>query len=170
MNEGFLFIASFDHAKASQVFSLGREIINKALKKATKQAFKWGSREAAKAVSRLAKIPYSVARRRIKSRFTSDGRGQIWFGLNPVSIAFIAKAMPDKSFTNSKLNDHYFKREGKKRTPLIKLEQAIQENSSFYIEGELLDEVERKLYENVFTEIDKLLGREAGTSQAIYEQ
>lgn len=141
--------------------------ISKAIQAATRKTFKWAEREAAKEIAVESGIPYRVARTRTKSKYRLSGSGQVWFGLNPVSAKYLGAKERKGGFTNKKLNTHWFRRRGRERLPIERIEKPIEDDGMAYVEGDFPDRVKEKLIEEFFLALDKRTGRDAGTSQAI---
>jgi hypothetical protein len=141
--------------------------IKAAIQTATRKAFKWAEREAAKDIAAEAGIPYRAARTRTKSKYRLTGSGQIWFGLNPVSAKYLGAKDQKGGFTNAKLNEHFFRRRGKARLPIDRIEKPIEEDGTAYVEGDFPARVQERLIKEFFAALDKKTGRSAGTSQAI---
>lgn len=144
--------------------------ISAAIKTATRKTFKWAEREASKQIAAEAGIPYRAARERTRSKYRLSGSGQVWFGLNPVSAKYIYGSRikgVDGSFTNDKLNRHYFRRKGRERLPIERIEKPIEQEGLGVVEGDFPRDVQDRLIEEFFLALDKTKGRESGTSQAI---
>ena len=138
-----------------------------AIKTATRKTFKWAEREAAKQIAAEAQIPYRVARVRTRSKYRLTGSGQVWFGLNPVSAKYLGAKERKGGFTNKKLNQHFFRRRGRARLPIDRIEKPIEQDAEGVVQGDFPQDVQDKLIEEFFLALDKKAGREAGTSQAI---
>jgi hypothetical protein len=141
--------------------------ITAAIKTATRRTFKWAEREAAKQIAAEAGIPYRAARTRTRSKYRLTGSGQVWFGLNPVSAKYLGAKERKGGFTAPKLNQHFFRRRGRDRLPIDRVEKAIEDEGVGVVEGEFPREVQDRLIEEFFLALDKSKGRAAGTSQAI---
>lgn len=141
--------------------------ISAAIKTATRKTFKWAEREASKQIAAEAGIPYRAARARTRSKYRLRGSGQVWFGLNPVSAKYLGAKERKGGFTNAKLNEHYFRRRGRARLPIDRIEKPIEDEGIGVVEGSFPREVQKRLIEEFFLALDKKAGRSAGTSQAI---
>ncbi len=141
--------------------------IRTAIKTATRRTFKWAEREAAKDIAAEAGIPYRAARTRTRSKYRLSGSGQIWFGLNPVSAKYLGAKERKGGFTNKKLNQHFFRRRGRDRLPIERIEKPIEDAGTAYVEGDFRQQVQERLITEFFLSLDKTAGRDAGTSQAI---
>lgn len=154
-----------DHVKAA--LGVLESDIQSAIKTATRKAFKWAERHAAKEIAKEAGIPYRAARKRTKAKYRLTGSGSIWFGLNPVSAKYLGARERKGGFTAKKLNGHFFKRTGKGRLPIVRMEKPIEDDAMPMIEGEYPMEVQERLIQEFFLALDKKTGRTAGTSQII---
>jgi len=141
--------------------------ISAAIKVATRKTFKWAEREAAQEIAAEASIPYRVARARTRSKYRLTGSGQIWFGLNPVSAKYLAAKERKGGFTAKKLNGHFFRRKGRERLPIERIEKPIEDEGMGVVSGDFPDRIKEMLVETFFLALDKTSGRSAGTSQAI---
>jgi hypothetical protein len=141
--------------------------ISAAVKTATRKTFKWAEREAAKDIAAEAGIPYRAARARTRSKYRLTGSGQVWFGLNPVSAKYLGAKERKGGFTAKKLNGHYFRRRGRERLPIDRIEKPIEDDGMAYVEGDFSKRVQDMLIETFFAALDKTTGRATGTSQAI---
>ena len=141
--------------------------IQTAIKTATRRTFKWAEREAAKQIAAEAGIPYRAARTRTRSKYRLTGSGQVWFGLNPVSAKYLGAKERKGGFTAPKLNQHFFRRRGRDRLPIERIEKPIESEGMGVVEGDFLADVQARLIEEFFLALDKSKGRESGTSQAI---
>lgn len=141
--------------------------MNKAIKTATRKTFKWAEREAAKEIAAEAGIPYRAARTRTRSKYRLTGSGQIWFGLNPISAKYLGARERKGGFTAPKLNQHYFRRRGRDRLPIERIEKPIEAEGMAFVESTFPKDVQDRLIEEFFLALDKTSGRAAGTSQAI---
>jgi len=141
--------------------------ISAAIKTATWKAFKWAERQAAKEIAAEAGIPYRAARARTRAKYRLSGSGQIWFGLNPVSAKYLGAKERKGGFTNAKLNEHFFRRRGRARLPIDRIEKPIEDEGIGVVEGSFPSEVQEKLIQEFFLALDKKAGRSAGSSQAI---
>jgi hypothetical protein len=141
--------------------------ISAAIKVATRKTFKWAEREAAQEIAAEANIPYRVARARTRSKYRLTGSGQIWFGLNPVSAKYLAAKERKGGFTAKKLNGHFFRRKGRERLPIERIEKPIEDEGMGVVSGDFPDRIQKMLIETFFLALDKTSGRSAGTSQAI---
>jgi hypothetical protein len=141
--------------------------ISKAIKTATRKTFKWAEREAAKEIAAETGIPYRAARTRTRSKYRLTGSGQIWFGLNPISAKYLGAKERKGGFTAPKLNQHYFRRRGRDRLPIERIEKPIEAEGMAFVEGSFPKDVQDRLIEEFFLALDKTSGRAAGTSQAI---
>lgn len=141
--------------------------ISAAIKTATRKTFKWAEREASKQIAAEAGIPYRAARERTRSKYRLTGSGQVWFGLNPVSAKYLGAKERKGGFTNAKLNQHFFRRRGRERLPIERIEKTIENEGLGVVEGDFPRDVQDRLIEEFFLALDKTKGRESGTSQAI---
>lgn len=141
--------------------------ISAAIKTATRKTFKWAEREASKQIAAEAGIPYRAARARTRSKYRLSGSGQVWFGLNPVSAKYLGAKERKGGFTAKKLNSHYFRRRGRDRLPIDRIEKPIENEGLGVVEGDFPRDVQERLIEEFFLALDKTKGRESGTSQAI---
>lgn len=141
--------------------------ISAAIKTATRKTFKWAEREASKQIAAEAGIPYRAARTRTKSKYRLTGGGQVWFGLNPVSAKYLGAKERKGGFTAEKLNGHFFRRKGRERLPIERIEKTIESEGLGVVEGSFPSDVQDRLIEEFFMALDKVKGRESGTSQAI---
>ena len=141
--------------------------ISAAIKTATRKTFKWAEREASKQIAAEAGIPYRAARARTRSKYRLSGSGQVWFGLNPVSAKYLGAKERKGGFTAKKLNGHYFRRRGRDRLPIDRIEKPIEQEGLGVVEGDFPRDVQERLIEEFFRALDKTKGRESGTSQAI---
>jgi hypothetical protein len=69
--------------------------------------------------------------------------------------------------TGRKLNQHFFRRRGRDRLPIDRIEKPIETEGMGVVEGDFPREVQDRLIEEFFLALDKSKGRESGTSQAI---
>lgn len=159
--------ASANLARVKVALGVLEADITKAIATATRRTFKWAERKAAKDIAAEAGIPYRAARERTRSRYRLAGSGQIWFGLNPVSAKYLGTKERKGGFSASKLNGHWFKRRGRDRLPIQRIEKPIEDAGTAYVEAEFPQEVQDKLVAEFFLALDKTTGREAGTSQQI---
>jgi len=141
--------------------------ISAAIKTATRKTFKWAEREAAKQIAAEAGIPYRAARTRTRSKYRLTGSGQVWFGLNPVSAKYLGAKERKGGFTAKKLNGHFFRRKGRDRLPIERIEKTIESEGLGVVEGDFPRDVQDRLIEEFFLALDKTKGRDSGTSQAI---
>ena len=141
--------------------------ISAAIKTATRKTFKWAEREASKQIAAEAGIPYRAARARTRSKYRLSGSGQVWFGLNPVSAKYLGAKERKGGFTAKKLNGHYFRRRGRDRLPIDRIEKPIEQEGLGVVEGDFPRDVQERLIEEFFLALDKTKGRQSGTSQAI---
>lgn len=141
--------------------------ISAAIKTATRKTFKWAEREASKQIAAESGIPYRAARARTRSKYRLSGSGQVWFGLNPVSAKYLGAKERKGGFTAKKLNGHYFRRRGRDRLPIDRIEKPIEQEGLGVVEGDFPRDVQERLIEEFFLALDKTKGRESGTSQAI---
>jgi len=141
--------------------------ISAAIKTATRKTFKWAEREASKQIAAEASIPYRAARARTRSKYRLTGSGQVWFGLNPVSAKYLGAKERKGGFTAKKLNGHYFRRRGRDRLPIDRIEKPIENEGLGVVEGDFPRDVQERLIEEFFLALDKTKGRQSGTSQAI---
>ena len=141
--------------------------ISAAIKTATRKTFKWAEREAAKQIAAEAGIPYRAARTRTRSKYRLTGSGQVWFGLNPVSAKYLGAKERKGGFTAKKLNGHFFRRKGRERLPIERIEKTIESEGLGVVEGDFPRDVQDRLIEEFFLALDKTKGRDSGTSQAI---
>lgn len=161
------FLTSSNLARVKVALGVLEDDVQKAVKTATRKTFKWAEREAAKQIAVEAGIPYRAARVRTKAKYRLSGSGQVWFGLNPVSAKYLGAKHRKGGFTNEKLNDHWFRRRGRDRLPIERVEKPIDTEGMAFVEGEFPDEIRQRLVEEFFLALDKATGRGAGTSQAI---
>lgn len=141
--------------------------ISAAIKTATRKTFKWAEREASKQIAAEAGIPYRAARTRTKSKYRLTGSGQVWFGLNPVSAKYLGAKERKGGFTAEKLNGHFFRRKGRERLPIERIDKTIESEGLGVVEGSFPSDVQDRLIKEFFLALDKVKGRESGTSQAI---
>ena len=161
------FLTSSNLARVKIALGVLESDISKAVKTATRKTFKWAERKAAKDIAAEAGIPYRAARARTRAKYRLSGSGQVWFGLNPVSAKYLGAKDRKGGFTNNKLNKHFFRRRGRARLPIDRVEKSIEADGMAYVEAEFPDEVRAKLLEEFFAALDKVGGRETGTSQQI---
>lgn len=161
------FFASSNLARVKLALGVLEADIKKAIKTATRKTFKWAERQAARDIAREAGIPYRAARVRTKAKYRLSGSGQVWFGLNPVSAKYLGAKDRKGGFTNEKLNQHFFRRRGRGRLPIERIEKPIEDVGDAYVSGEFPADVQAKLIEEFFLALDKTSGRSAGTSQAL---
>lgn len=154
-------------ARVRRQLSVLESDISAAIKTATRKTFKWAEREASKQIAAEAGIPYRAARTRTRSKYRLTGSGQVWFGLNPVSAKYLGAKDRKGGFTAEKLNGHFFRRKGRERLPIERIEKTIENESLGVVEGDFPRDVQDRLIEEFFLALDKKSGREAGTSQAI---
>ena len=141
--------------------------IDAAIKMATRRTFRWAEREAAKDIAAETGLPYRAARQRTRSRYRLSGSGQVWFGLNPVSAKYLGAKERKGGFTAGKLNGHWFKRKGRDRLPIQRVEKPIEQAGMAYVSGDFPRAVEERLIAEFFLALDKTTGRAAGVSQQI---
>jgi len=161
------FLTSSNIARVKTALGVLESDISKAVKTATRRTFKWAERKAAKDIAAETGIPYRAARARTRAKYRLTGSGQVWFGLNPVSAKYLGAKDRKGGFTNDKLNAHWFRRRGRARLPIDRVEKPIEPAGMAYVEAEFPDEVRAKLLEEFFAALDKTTGRETGTSQQI---
>lgn len=161
------FLTSSNLARVKTALGVLESDITKAIKTATRRTFKWAERKAAKDIAAETGIPYRAARARTKAKYRLTGSGQVWFGLNPVSAKYLGAKERKGGFTNDKLNKHFFRRRGRARLPIDRIEKPIEREGMAYVEAEFPDEVRAKLVEEFFAALDKTSGRSTGTSQQI---
>lgn len=154
-------------ARVKIAFGVLESDISAAIKTATRKTFKWAEREASKQIAAEAGIPYRAARARTRSKYRLSGSGQVWFGLNPVSAKYLGAKERKGGFTAKKLNGHYFRRRGRDRLPIDRIEKPIEQEGLGVVEGDFPRDVQERLIEEFFRALDKTKGRESGTSQAI---
>lgn len=154
-------------ARVKVALSVLESDISAAIKTATRKTFKWAEREAAKQIAAEAGIPYRAARERTRSKYRLTGSGQVWFGLNPVSAKYLGAKERKGGFTASKLNGHFFRRKGRDRLPIERIEKTIKNEGLGVVEGDFPRDVQDRLIEEFFMALDKTKGRDSGTSQAI---
>lgn len=72
-------------------FGMSKSSIQRAIDSATFYTVKWAKKETAKGLGQILKLPYKTIRERQKTKTSvsiSGGRGNIWFGLNALSLAY----------------------------------------------------------------------------------
>lgn len=162
------FFAASNLARVKVALGVLEADITKAIKTATRRTFKWAEREAAKEIAAEAGIPYRAARARTKAKYRLTGSGQVWFGLNPVSAKYLGAKERKGGFTNDKLNAHWFRRRGRARLPIDRVEKPIEAEGMAFVEGEFPAELQQRLIDEFFAALDKSAGRDSGASSAIF--
>jgi len=162
------FFAASNLARVKTALGVLEADITKAIKSATRKTFKWAEREAAKEIAANAGIPYRAARARTKAKYRLTGSGQVWFGLNPVSAKYLGARERKGGFTNDKLNAHWFRRRGRARLPIDRIEKPIESEGMQFVEGEFPAELQQRLIDEFFAALDKTSGRDIGTSASIF--
>lgn len=161
------FFAASNLARVRIALGVLEADIKAAIKVATRRTFKWAEREAAKEIAAETGIPYRAARTRTRARYRLTGSGQIWFGLNPISAKYLGAKLRKGGFTADKLGGHFFRRRGRDRLPIDRIEKPIEDEGMKFVEGTFPKEVQDRLIEEFFLALDKSAGRASGTSQAI---
>lgn len=159
--------ASSDIDRAAAQLGLLKDDIEKARAQALRKTIKWAEREAAKGLSREAGIPYKAARIRTWKKVRISTGGTITLGLNPISAKYLPKRQFGKTFTAPKLNEHRFRRVGKARLPIQKVEKEIEEKGAEFAQSEFVLAIQEHLVEEFFALLDKRSGRTAGTAATI---
>ena len=154
--------------------------VREAARVAVEQSIKWGRKEASEGLADIMEIPYRevVKRLRIKRRTSARSsdimRSGIWMGFNPVSYKFLSKygtleETEGGLFTNDKLHGHVFKRVGKDRLPIEKMEMPIEREAMQYLTFEFQPNLERYFLEAFYTHLDKMTASGYGTSRSLIE-
>lgn len=162
-----MIFATANLERVKQALGVLEADIKRAIETATRRAFRWAERKAARDIATEAGIPYRAARTRTRARYALTGRGVVWFGLNPVSVKYLGAKERKGAFTADKLNGHWFKRRGRARLPIDKIEKPIEQEGRAYVEADFPAEVQEQLVTEFFLALDKRTGRTAGTSRQI---
>jgi hypothetical protein len=159
--------ASSNLARVKDALGVLEADIKAAVETATRRTFRWAERKAARDIASETGIPYRAARTRTRARYQLTGRGVIWFGLNPVSVKYLGAKERKGAFAAEMLGGHWFKRRGRARLPIDKVEKPIEQEGRAYVEADFPAEVQEHLVAEFFAALDKRTGRTAGSSRQI---
>lgn len=159
--------ASANLARVKVALGVLEADIKRAIETATRKTFKWAERKAARDIATETGVPYRAARTRTRARYSLTGSGVIWFGLNPVSVKYLGAKERKGAFAAEALGGHSFKRRGRARLPIDKIEKPIEQAGRAYVEADFPAEVQEQLVTEFFAALDKKTGRSAGSSRQI---
>lgn len=146
---------SSDLSKAAAQFGLLKEDVERARIVALRKTTKWAEREAAKGLAREAGIPYKAARIRTWKKIRIAEGGTITLGLNPISAKYLPKRQFGKTFTAPRLNEHRFKRVGKARLPIQKVEKDIEAQGAAFAQSEFVLAIQEHLIDEFTAYLSK---------------
>ena len=153
-----------------------------ALKTAVRQTGQWANREGARGMAKATNVPLNVLRKGLRFKFQYQSvkgfsTARLWYGLNDISIKYLGARQQKKgvrsrgntykgAFVSGALGGHAFKRVGKDRYPIERLEMTIVEKGNAFL-AEFEQRVAEKFVEFFFANLDKVTGRDAGTSASL---
>lgn len=171
-----------DWARVRDLLGVLQKDMKAALRTATKQTGQWANREGARGLAKAVGVPLSVLRRGLRLKFQYQSvkgfsTARLWYGLNAISAKYLGGRQTKKgrnvrgqvftqAFVSEALDGHVFRRVGKDRLPIERVELGVVEKGQAYL-AEFETKVAAKFVELFFLALDKSSGREAGSSIAI---
>ena len=153
-----------------------------ALRVAVRQTGQWANREGARGLAKAVKVPLNVLRKGLRLKFQYQSvkgfsTARLWYGLNAISLKYLGLKQQNKgvrarsvtykgAFISPTLGGHAFQRVGKNRLPIREVKYDINADGFDYLET-FESQVAEKFVEFFFAALDKVAGRDAGTSAAI---
>lgn len=153
-----------------------------AIRTATRQAGQWANREGSRGMAKATNIPLKVIRAGLRIKFEMKAKqgkssANLWYGINPIALKYLSPKQQKKgvkargntiksAFIVAKSGGGVFLRAGTARTPLVEQKNEISEKAMEFLEG-FRDKVMKKFEELFFAAVDKLLGRESGSSASM---
>lgn len=182
-NRGLLDFDFGDFRKVKEWAGITMEELKEAVRLATADTASWANKESAKDLGQELKVPYPAMRRRIKVKrrmMTFDGSlatARIWYGINAVSLKYLkpkqdgvgvtttAKAIPG-AFIARTMKGNVFKRTGPERLPIEKQTLDVEEKAASFLANTFEPKVSAYFMDRFFFYVDRMSGREEGSSQA----
>lgn len=171
-----------DWARIRDMLGVLQKDMKAALKTAVRQTGQWANREGARGLAKACNVPLGTLRKGLRLKFQYQSvkgfsTARLWYGLNSVSLKYLGAKETNKgvrargqtyksAFISKALGDNAFRRVGKDRTPIERIDQTIVEKGTAFLE-EFEKKVGAKFVELFFLALDKAAGRDAGESQAI---
>ena len=129
--------------------------IQDAMREAAKKTTRWANNEGISRIVKLTGVRRAVVKGRTAVKFSyQDGKGNVWFGFNPISLSRLRPRQTRKGVTAGKvkrpgtfivqsLNGQVFKRRGPGRLPLDKQMLDIHEEGGIAVE-QVIDRIEAR--------------------------
>lgn len=171
-----------DWNRVKDLLGVLQKDMKNALRTAVRQTGQWANREGARGMAKATNVPLNVLRKgfRLKFQYQSVGgfsTARLWYGLNAISAKYLGAKSQKKGlrirgntyrggFVSSALDGHSFRRVGKDRLPIERIEmEVVTKGERFLTEFE--SRVGAKFVEFFFAALDKVAGRQSGESLAI---
>lgn len=171
-----------DWSRVRALLGVLQKDMKAALRTAVKQTGQWANREGARGLAKAVGVPMNVLRRGLRLKFQYQSvkgfsTARLWYGLNAISAKYLGGRSTKKgrnvrgtlftgAFVSEALDGHTFRRVGKARLPIERVELSVVEKGQAYL-AEFETKVAAKFVELFFLALDKSSGREAGSSIAI---
>ena len=171
-----------DWARIRDLLGVLQKDMKVALRTAVRQTGQWANREGARGMAKATGTPLNVLRKGLRIKFQYQSvkgfsTARLWYGLNDISLKYLGARQQKKGlrargvtykggFVSSALDGHAFKRVGKDRLPIKRIDMTIHEKGTDYLER-FEQSVAAKFVELFFSALDKVSGRDAGDSAAI---
>jgi hypothetical protein len=182
-NKGLLDFDFSDFRKVKDWAEITMDELKEAVRLATQDTASWANKESAKDLGRELQVPYPAMRKRIKVKrrmMTFDGAlatARIWYGINALSLKYLkpkqdasgvkttAKTVPG-AFISDKLKQNVFKRKGSARLPIEKQTLDVEAKAASFLQGTFEPKVSAYFLDRFFFYVDRMSGRESGSSAA----
>lgn len=171
-----------DWERVKSLLGVLQKDMKAALRTAVRQTGQWANREGARGLAKATNVPLNVLRKGLRLKFEYQSvkgfsTARLWYGLNSISLKYLGVRQQKKGvrsrgntykggFVSAALGGHAFRRAGKERKPIVRLEQTIADKGMEFL-ADFESRVAAKFVEFFFAALDKAAGREAGESAAI---
>lgn len=171
-----------DWSSVKELLGVLQKDMKAALRTAVRQTTQWANREGARGLAKATNVPLNVLRKGLRLKFQYQSvkgysTARLWYGLNAISAKYLGVKQQRKGvkvrgntyqggFISTALKGNAFKRVGKERLPIQRIEHDISENGEVFLSS-FESKVAEKFVEFFFAALDKVSGRDAGESIAI---
>lgn len=172
----------YDWNRLKDLLGVLQKDMKAALRTAVRQTGQWANREGARGLAKACNVPLGVLRKGLRIKFQYQSvkgfsNARLWYGLNAVALKYLGVKETKKGvrsrgvtyqggFISPALKGHAFRRVGKDRLPLERLDFTIVEKGNAFL-ADFESKVAAKFVEFFFASLDKVSGRDAGESMAI---
>ena len=182
--KGLLDFDYSDFRKIKDWAGVTMDELKEAIRMATEETAAWANKESAKDLAQELRVPYPAMRKRIKvkRRMITGGSSlataRIWYGINALSLKYLkpkqleggvqtqGKGIVMSAFISPKLKGHVFKRTGPGRLPIERQELSVEDKAAQFLATNFEPKVADYYMDRFFYYIDRMSGKELGTSAA----